>query len=284
METITKNYIKNILPKRQKNSHKGTYGKVLIIAGSKGMAGAAVLSARGALRSGAGLVRVSAERELFPIIQNGVIEATCVSREIRIEDLKGYDSIVIGPGLGTGNQGISDVVRVMENYGGKVVMDADALNIIAENKMDLKKTAADIIITPHPGEAARLTGKSTNEVNENREQTVSLLSRSTDTVSVLKGYETLICLPGTPMDKKEKIYLNPVGNPGMATGGSGDVLSGIIGSLAGQGMSSGNSALAGVYIHGLAGDLAAYELGEYGVTAGDIAKYTAYAIKNILKG
>lgn len=160
-------------------------------------------------------------------------------------------------------------------------MDADALNIAAENDVDLKKTKGRLIITPHPGEAARLMGTNKHEVNANREKAVSFLAGHTGAVSVLKGYETLICLPGTGKDKDYKVFMNPTGNPGMATGGSGDVLSGIIGSFTAQRMTPENAALAGVYIHGLAGDLAAEDKGEYGITAGDIAEYTAYAIKKI---
>lgn len=281
MEYISRKNIKNLLKKRKKDTHKGTYGKVLIIGGSQGMVGASVLAAKSALRSGAGLVRVSIDKDLFPIVQSSVIEATCVPRHLGVNTLMEYDSIVIGPGLSTGGEGTFAVAKLMANYEGKVVMDADALNIVSENNVDLRKTKAQIIITPHPGEAAKLLEVSTEDINANREKTVSALVNSTGCTSVLKGHETLVGVPQKNRGESVQIFSNSTGNPGMATGGSGDVLSGIIGSFLAQGMSLQNAATAGVYVHGLAGDLAAVEYGEYGLIAGDIAEHTAYAIKYI---
>lgn len=288
MEHTSRKYIKSLLSRRPREAHKGTFGKVLIIGGSKGMTGAAVLAAKAALRSGAGLVRVCIDQEFFPIIQTNVIEATCVPRNLGPSILEEYDSIVIGPGLGTENEGAFAVAKVMQNYNGKIVMDADALNIVAENEVNLKKTDGQIIITPHLGEAARLIDSSVEEIAESREKTATFIARATDTVTVLKGHDTIIALPEKDDEQGEPIlpqfFVNTTGNPGMATGGSGDVLSGIIGGLLAQGMSREDAAIAGVYIHGLAGDLAAEELGEYGLIAGDIAKYVAYAILDIQKG
>lgn len=281
MESISKKYIKNLLQKRRTDTHKGTYGKVLIIAGSLGMTGAAVLAAKGALRGGAGLVRVSIDETLFPIIQNSVTEATCVHPNMGAHILEEYDSIIIGPGLSTSQEGVFAVAKLMANYKGNVVMDADALNIIAQNNVELRTFAAGKIITPHPGEAGKLIGIPVSEINANREKAVSFLADSTGSVAVLKGHGTLISLPRKTDKEPVHIFKNPTGNPGMATGGSGDVLSGVIGAFLAQGMNLKDAAMAGVYIHGLAGDLAAKEFGEYGLIAGDIAKYVAYAIKHI---
>lgn len=283
VESISKKYIKNLLKNRPKDAHKGIFGKVLIVAGSHGMTGAAVLAARAALRAGAGLVRVCIDKELFPIIQIGVPEATCVPRNMGQSVLEEYDAIVIGPGIGTENEGKFTVAKLMENYGGNVVMDADALNVVAENNVDLRKAKANLIITPHAGEASRLINASAEDVNKNREKVVSYLSDITDSVTILKGHNTLVSLPREEDSAVNKIYENSTGNPGMATGGSGDVLSGIIGGLLAQGMNREDAAISGVYIHGLAGDLARSEFGEYGLIAGDIVKYVAYAILDIQK-
>ncbi len=281
METVSRKKVKNLLIKRSAKTHKGTYGKVLIIAGSEGMAGAAVLAARGAFRSGAGLVHVSIDKTLFPIVQSGIVEATCIPRDLTANVLNEYDSVVIGPGLGTSGDGAYAVAKVMENYDGNMIMDADALNIVSENDVDLKKIKGNLIITPHPGEAARLMDTGSSEINASREKAVSFLADLTGGVSVLKGYETLICLPRQKKEDSFQVFMNTTGNPGMATGGSGDVLSGIIGSFLGQGMKPADAAQAGVFVHGLAGDMAAKDIGEYGIIAGDIALYTARAIKDI---
>lgn len=281
MEYISKNYIKNLLKKRNPDSHKGDYGKILIIAGSKGMAGAAVLAAKGALRSGAGLVRISIDEELFPIVQTLVPCATCVGRDFTESFMNENSAVVIGPGIGKSRKAEISVAKVLETCYKPVVADADALNIIGANDVDLRKATPSMIITPHNGEAARLINVTVNEVNNNRLKTVSYLAESTETVAVLKGHNTLIGVKEKNESQTIKVYENTTGNPGMATGGSGDVLSGIIGSFLGQGLSPKDAALAGVYIHGCAGDLASKNYGEYGVTAEDIGEYVAYAIKEV---
>lgn len=277
---INNTFVNTLIKKRPKDLHKGDCGRVLVIAGSKGMAGAAILSARGALRSGAGLVRVSIPEELFPIIQVGVPEATCISRSFSPDQLEQYQAIVIGPGLGDENSNVSLIKMVLEEVYGTVIIDADALNLIAQNKElqnVMNKLSENLIITPHPGEAARLLGCTTNEINRDRVTAVRRLVEQTGAVSVLKGAGTLVAT------SNQKTYINTTGNSGMATGGSGDVLSGIIAALAGQGLSCFEAAAAGVYIHGLAGDIAAENLGEYGLIATDIATMVALALKKTIK-
>ena len=424
----------------------------MISAGSRGMAGAAILAARAALRAGSGLVRAAIPAELFPVVQVGVPEATCVERRLPIQNLSDFDAICIGPGLGETKESIDFVKELLISYEKTLIVDADGLNIIAhQNLFDLLRHRGKLypertILTPHLGEAKRLlTADPTAPVGQTpavsnaaltatsvaptatsvapaalssvqptvgtnfaaiidrqtpavsnavptatsvtpaapaaptfdfsstadaaeRERIADALVRKTGAIIVLKGAGTLVAAEG------RRTYTNTTGNPGMATGGSGDVLSGIITSLAGQrrqvgtnlataaaalgtnlatdptsattpteaiastapgaassanatalgtslantltGTAAGSNveagaapeaeaaphtqqvaeteagkprrigafeaALAGVYIHGLAGDLAAAELGEYGVTAGDLAHYTAYAIKKIL--
>lgn len=267
---ITREFVQTIIGKREKEIHKGDCGRVLIVAGSVGMAGAAVLAARAALRSGSGLVQVAIPKELFPIVQVGVPEATCLERDFSKIDLSLYDAIAVGPGLGQSEDSIGAVRYLLENYDGPMVLDADGLNIVAYNNLfDILRTKENVVITPHVGEARRLLG----EILENREETALALYKKTRATTVLKGHGTVVAIAD------DKTYINTTGNPGMATAGSGDVLTGIIASLLGQGKE--NAAMCGVFIHGMAGDLAAEEVGEYGLIASDIAYYTAIALKEI---
>lgn len=277
---INEAFVNTFIRKRHKDLHKGDCGRVLIIAGCKGMAGAAILSTRGALRSGAGLVRVSVPEELYPIIQVGVPEATCVSRTLPPDKLGNYQAVVIGPGLGDEISNVALIKSVLSENNKAVVLDADGLNLISRvsELLEVLKTAKGrCVITPHPGEAARLLGTTAQTVNENRVESARSLAKKTGAVTVLKGAGTLVATP------EKETYINTTGNPGMATGGSGDVLSGIIGGLAGQGLSCFEAAATGVYIHGLAGDLASGALGEYGLIASDIADMTALALQQTIK-
>ncbi len=273
---ITGSFVNTFLKKRERELHKGDCGTVLIIAGSFGMAGAAVLCGRGALRSGAGLVRISVPEFLFPIIQTSLPEATCVTRDLTREMLSDADAIVIGPGVGKEDKNDSLIRNVVEGFRKTVVLDADALNLIAKDKKILENKKANLILTPHPGEAGRLLGKTAKEINENRENAVKELAESFNGIAVLKGSGTLVATP------EGKTYINTTGNPGMATGGCGDVLSGVIAALAGQGCTPIQAATAGIYLHGASADLGAETLGEYGLTASDIASMMALSIKKTL--
>lgn len=274
---IDKAMAETLLQRRDPYAHKGTYGTVLVIAGSIGMAGAAVLCARGALRSGAGLVRVSIPPELFPILQTAVPESVCRPRFLDRKELSGYSSIVAGPGLGIDfDEG--PIRTVLECSEGIVILDADCLNRMAVNRQlqdRVKEAKGTVILTPHPGEAARLLRCSAMDINRDREGAARTLAEQTGAIIVLKGAGTIVTAPSG------EIYINTTGNPGMATCGSGDVLAGIIGGFAAQGLTGINAALAGVFVHGLAGDLGAAALGEYGLIASDIAAMTGRAIMEI---
>ena len=274
---ITKSYVNTFIKKRDRDIHKGDCGKILIYTGSKGMAGAAVLCARAALRTGAGLVRVSVPEELFPILQIGVPEATCLPRERLLEDLMQYTAIVIGPGLGVDAENGVLIKKILRATERPVVLDADGLNLLKGELHVMKEARAKLILTPHPGEAARLLGRTAAEINADRLKSAGELASHTGAVTVLKGAGSVVATP------EGKTYINTTGNPGMATGGSGDVLSGMIASLAGQGLDSESAAIAGVYLHGLAGDLARDRMGEYGLIATDIADMAALAIKSVLE-
>ncbi len=291
---ISAEMVHNSIRKRKREIHKGHCGRILLVAGSEGMMGAAVLSCRSALRSGSGLVQLAVPNELFPVAQVAVPEATCRPRSFSAGDLARYDAVAAGPGLGTDRESVETVRCLLEGYEGNLVLDADALNVIAEpgnHLMDLVRSRkGQTIITPHPGEAGRLlqmpeiTGV-TDSVR--RMDFAKKLAEKTGAVAVLKGADTIVATPGGDS------YTNTTGNPGMATGGSGDVLTGMIAGLWGQKqtcedgglrwLAAWEAAVCGVFLHGLAGDLAAEELGEYGMIAGDIAEKIPFAIRQILE-
>ncbi len=285
---ITKEYVHTVVKERRADIHKGDCGRVLIAAGSRGMAGAAVLAGLGAYRAGSGLVRISIDEELFPIVQIGLKEATCVPRSACLGDLSQFDAIGIGPGLGDDERSSGIIEHVLETYTGTVVLDADGLNAVCralklgrcEEQRILglfAATHAHIIMTPHEGEAARLLEISHDEMKRmGRKRAAMLIAEKYHVTAVLKGAGTLVTSPNG------EAYINITGNAGMATGGSGDVLTGIITSLAGQGLAPMDAAKAGVYIHGRAGDIGAEAFSQHGLIAGDIAEYTAFAVKEIV--
>lgn len=279
MQNITKSKIKRIIGTRDTNTHKGDYGKILLVAGSFGMAGAAILAGRGAYSSGAGLVVCALPSEIIPIMQTSLPEAICISRKAGKIDYSQYDSIILGPGLGVSRDNATLLEEILKSYKGPVVIDADGLNCIGEYDIyqALLDTKAQIILTPHPGEAKRLLGVAQFV---DREAFAVSLSQTFRVTAILKGAGTIIAT--ILLDGQTAVFKNTTGNPGMATAGSGDILAGIIGSLLAKGLSTVDAACAGVYIHGAAGDLAASELGENGMMASDICRYTPYAIKNII--
>ena len=278
MKQITTDYVQNIIIPRPADMHKGQAGRVLIIAGSKGMAGAAVLAARGTLYSGAGLVKVSVPDELFTILQISVPEAMCIDREEAASaDLNVYDAICIGPGIGTEEEAMSLLYRVLNDYSGPLVIDADGINCLCRYGAlrEIKDRGSVTVFTPHPGEAGRMLESLGLESYSKlgREGTVKTLSKATGAIVLLKGLQTLI-------SDGADTYMNPTGNPGMATGGSGDVLSGIITSLLAQKHLTADPldrVCAAAFLHGVAGDIAAENIGEYGMTSADIADAVASA-------
>lgn len=277
MESITRAYIENITGclKRKPAACKNDFGRVLVMAGSPGMAGAAVLCGRSALKSGSGLVAYSAPESIRNILQTAVPEATCLPRAEKTL-AKRYDAIAAGPGLGDCDADKPLIVKILTEYDGVLVLDADGLNDILRFGLtdDLAAARPQVIITPHEGEAARLLRVS-NIIS--REKAVFDLTEKYNVITVLKGHETLIAA------RDGRSWRNvETGNPGMATGGSGDVLTGVIASLAGQGMSAEQAAAAGVYIHGHAGDICAEETGEIGMTAADICSCLPRAFREIV--
>ena len=258
--------IKSMLHERNKFSHKGNFGHALLIAGSYGKMGAAVLSARAAMRSGLGLLTVHVPKRCYEIIQTSVPEAMAsvdASDEwfSSIPAINNYSSIGVGPGIGQENQTVQALKELLKNVSKPVVLDADALNIIGANKELQGYIPKGSILTPHPREFERIVGSWSNDFERLKKQLE--LSRKTNCIVLLKGANTSICTP------EGKVYFNNTGNPGMATGGSGDVLTGLVTGLLAQGYTSEESAFLGVWIHGLAGDRAAIE-GQDTLIASDI--------------
>lgn len=265
---------KTVLKVRDAQSHKGNYGKVLVVAGSKGMAGAAMMCGKAAIKSGAGLVKFAVPEEIFNILQVGVPEATCLERDFEnVVNIHDYEAIALGSGLGTGKSNIPIIKKILNEYRGKLVIDADGLNCVMKYSLygNLTQSHADIILTPHMAEAARLLEIESIDIKK-RELAAKEIQEAFKTTVVMKGANTLVI-------SDNMVYVNDTGNPGMATGGSGDVLTGVIAALAAQGYSAYESAKIGVYIHGFAGDICEKEIGQIGMTAMDIVEKVPMAFK-----
>ena len=246
MENLSATFIKSIIKKRLPDSHKGTYGHALLIAGNLGKLGAAVIAAKACVRSGVGLVTVNVPFMERLTIQVSVPEAMLNFREGFIDNYESFSTIGIGPGIGK-NSLEKKVLKEIIKYSDKpIVLDADALNIIADTKKILNKIPANSIITPHPKEFDRLFGNHTS--TEERKNTAIKMAELLDIVIVLKGHQTFVT-------DGINNFINTTGNSGLAKGGSGDALTGLITGLLAQQYSSINAALAGVYIHGLAADI-----------------------------
>ena len=256
------------LPERRPDGNKGTFGRILVMAGSVDMAGAAVFSAKACYASGAGLVKVFTPKENRTILQTLVPEAILETYDRsgdgaeKIQDgMSWADVIVLGPGISTDSFAAQMTELVLKEADVPCIVDADALNLIAQHKEWLRLSKAPLILTPHLGEMARLTGKPVSQLKENLIQEALDFATEFCVCTVMKDARTVIALPDG------SIYVNRSGNSGLATAGAGDVLTGVVAALAAQGMSLEQAAVFGVYVHGLAGDLMAGELGTYGLTA-----------------
>ena len=271
MENLNHEKVLNVLPNRDPFAHKGKFGKILLLCGSEGYTGAAALASMGALRSGAGLVFLGVPRSIYTIEavklteavvfplpdKDGKLSADAIS-EI-LERLPKMDAVLIGPGLGQ-SQGVYEVVKtVLEEAKCPVVLDADGINVVSRHMDILRGRTAQTILTPHDGEFARLGGV----IGENRVAAAEQMARELGCIMLLKGHRTVIT-------DGNATYINCTGNPGMAVGGSGDVLAGIIVSLLGQGIRHLEAAACGAWLHGAAGDLCAAEIGQYGMLPTDM--------------
>jgi NAD(P)H-hydrate epimerase len=276
--------VPRLLP-RPADTHKGTFGKVLVVAGSAGLSGAAVLSGSGALRGGAGLVQVAVPEPITPIVATSnpcymttALPADPQGRAARIavplllEQVASATAVVVGPGLSQGDDVAIVVKALIEEVAQPLLIDADGLNVLGANPSTLKQRSRPFVITPHPGEFARLIGQDTRSVQANRRELAVDFARTFGGVVVLKGAQTVVT-------DGQRVYTNTTGNPGMATGGSGDVLSGLLGALLASGMEAFAAAVLGVYLHGLAGDLARDDKGETALIATDVVDYLPKAFR-----
>ncbi|APW62942.1 NAD(P)H-hydrate dehydratase [Paludisphaera borealis] len=279
------------LAPRPADSHKGRFGSILVVAGSRGMAGAAALAGASALRSGAGLVRVATAAEVnatvasfepsymtypLPCDEEGVISFRS-SQGVLERLMEKVDVVAVGPGLGQSDD-VRALVRWLITSAGKtLVLDADALNALDGDVSVFGGLTQPAVVTPHPGEFARLVGVSVDRIQGDREnQAASLASRFGHLVVVLKGN-------GTVVTDGSRIYVNRTGNPGMATGGAGDALTGVVAALLGQKLSPFQAAQLGVYVHGLAGDIARDQNGEIGLIAGDVVDALPDAFDHVVQ-
>lgn len=270
----------SILPDRVKDAHKGDFGKILLLCGSKGYTGAACLAAMGALRSGAGLVFLGVPESIYAIEAVKLNEAIVFSLPDKggklssraipeiMERLTKMDAVLIGPGLGQSGDVLAVVRMVLQAAQCPVVLDADGINVIAAHKDIVRGRTSATILTPHAGEFVRLGGSTEIERVTAAEQ----MAQDLNCIMLLKGHNTVITDGMTT-------YINPTGNPGMAVGGSGDVLAGIITALLGQGIAPLEAAACGAWLHGAAGDLCASEIGQYGMLPSDMVK----ALPRLLK-
>lgn len=276
---LNQSVVKGWLPARPEEGHKGTFGKVDIVAGSEGYTGAPVLAARAAVRGGTGLVFLQVPRSVYPIITVKCDEAMpspLPDREGKVsgdalapilERAEGCDAVLIGPGLGRSEESDRLVREAAERLEKPLVLDADGLNAVSGHITILRGRKSPTVLTPHDGEFARLTG---HWPGENRQAEALALAEQTGAVVVLKGHRTVIAEPGG------SLCVNTTGNAGMAKGGSGDVLAGLTVSLLAQGMDAFHAAAAAVWVHGRAGDLCRDELGQRAMTPGDlIARFGA---------
>jgi NAD(P)H-hydrate epimerase len=273
------------LPPRAPDSHKGDFGRVLLVAGSRGMSGAAVLCGSAALRGGAGLVRLAVAADILPVVAagnpsymtaplpddgQGRLAAPAEAEVLRLA--AAGDVVAAGPGLGQ-SPAVAAVVRaLLGRFAGPLVLDADALNVLAGQTEALRGRPVPPVLTPHPGEFARLLGRKVSGDPAERRDLAVRFAAEHGVVLLLKGH-------GTVVTDGRRAYVNTTGNPGMATGGSGDVLTGLIAALLGQRMEPFAAAQLGAHAHGLAGDLARDELGEASLIATDLIAYLPRALR-----
>ena len=267
------------VPKRPRNSHKGTFGKVLNIAGSKRFSGAAVLSSLAVLKTGAGYVTLACPEEIVSSVASYSPDITFFPLDFSVENnnfselICSYDALSLGCGLTAELSVTNFVLSLLKEIQVPSVIDADALNILADS--EIKNFDFPAVMTPHPKELSRLMRVSIEDIQNNREEYCVIAAKKYNAVCVLKGHNTVVS------DGKD-VYINTTGNSALAKAGSGDVLTGIISGLAAQGCSMFQAAVLGVYLHGISGELASYDMTEYSVLASDLLKYIPFAIKKII--
>ncbi|MBI4549752.1 MAG: NAD(P)H-hydrate dehydratase [Candidatus Omnitrophica bacterium] len=284
-----RNEFRKLFPPRPKTSHKGDFGRLLIVSGSTAYPGAPYLASLGALRAGAGLVSVGVPRSIYPVLARKSPEAmpyplpetrggalSLKSEKPIRELLKGKDVLALGPGLSRNTETQRLIRKIVESVRMPLVIDADGLNALEGKRGLLAKLGPDAVLTPHPGEARRLTERPVPEDDRGRMQWARIWTAQFRAVLVLKGRHTIVA------SRKQGVYVNRTGNPGMAKGGSGDILTGILAAFLGRKLEPFQAAKAAVYLHGLAADLALPEYGENSLLPTDVLKYLPQAFKKAL--
>jgi ADP-dependent NAD(P)H-hydrate dehydratase / NAD(P)H-hydrate epimerase len=304
VELPERDNVLSLIPERKKYSYKGNYGHVLLVAGSRGKTGAAIMAAKACLRAGAGLVTIGVPESLAGIFQTRVTEEMTLLLPDKgdgtlskkaLDGIFGYlektaGLIAIGPGIGVSNDTEKIIERLILHSNSPIIIDADGLNSLKGNTKIFRKAKTPVILTPHPGEMAQLMRRQSKkeqcktinsglrtEIEKDRINTAVSFVKETGTFLVLKGVPTIIASPDG------RAFINSTGNPGMSTAGTGDVLTGMIAGFLGQGLKPLNASILGVYMHGLAGDIAAYEKGEHSLIASDIIDSISAAFK-MMKG
>ena len=285
---MVKRHISKI-PRRRQDTHKGDFGHVFVIGGSRGMTGAAYLASQAALLSGSGLVTCGIPKSLNAIMEIKLTEAMTLplaetkeasfsqsSEEEILDFVEKIDVVTLGPGISRHKDTQELVRRLLVKINKPVVLDADGIIALASNVDILKKRTAPTILTPHPGEMAHLLSKDVSAIQQARVKTASNFAKAHNVTLVLKGYRTVVA------NAKGNTYLNKTGNSGMSTAGVGDVLTGMIASFVGQGIDPYSAAVIGAYLHGLAGDLAAKEKGQFSMIASDLLNKLPQAIIDVL--
>ncbi len=285
---IDSDMVAGLIPKRHSESNKGSFGKTFIITGSTGMTGSGILAGSAALRVGSGLVYLGVPGSLINIYESLIAESITIPLpdtpdgkilDIAIEKIalqvKKSSVVAVGPGLSIYEEILKIVKYLIQNSNIPVVLDADALNVLAYDVGFLNNRLSEIIITPHPGEMAKLTGKTIQYIQNNRIEVASQFAVENKVITVLKGARTIIAAPNG------EVFINPTGNPGMASGGMGDVLTGIISGLIAQGLKPISAAILGVFLHGETGDRVCKIKGENSIIASDLIYELPYVIKEI---
>lgn len=275
MVKLTSEWVADKLPKRLKDANKGTFGKVLVIAGSENYPGAAYLSCAAAYRVGAGLVTLATTPSVKTIVSRKLPEVTFLSMEEVHEKLSDYNVLLLGPGLGQKNETAKFVEQLLKKKLPNTVIDGDGLNILSKNWWE--GVNGELILTPHPGEMARLTGLSIDQIQTDRENVAKEYATRWGQIVVLKGANTVIVSPSG------EVIISPFANPALATAGTGDVLAGMIAGFLAQGLSSFDAVCLGVYIHGMGGEMLKEKYGEAGGLAADLLPLLPKVLLNISK-
>lgn len=278
VQELTKDWIASKLPKRPKAANKGTFGRVLVIAGSDNYPGAAYLCCAAAYRAGAGLVTLVTDNETKIIISRKLPELIYLSADQVFEKLEDFNILLVGSGLGQSKGTIKFVKKLLKEKLPRIIFDGDGLNILSKIDKWWKELSDDVVLTPHPGEMSRLTGLTINQIQSDRENVAKQFAKIWHKALVLKGANTVIVSPAG------EVAISPFANPLLATAGTGDILSGIIAGMVAQGLTNFDAACVGVYVHGLTGQILRKKFGDSGLLASELLPILPKVIEQLKMG